>query len=241
VIEQEQEISRLRERLEAPREATAGEAGDIVDEAAGEASSRAREVAESEEGPLKTPMKHPLQKGQRMADPAEILNRRNREVEQIRAYVDLTEEAKAERIAAVTEKANSEFAAAKEAEKQRREERLKNSERGVFAVVDDVTATPSEAEKAQIHAAYRQGSGDVYWATMEPGEAPAELEGILTEAERTDDTLMAKAAYHRAIDLGLQPIIDRYLADRPKEERAMERYAAAVEVARGDWPQWRAA
>jgi hypothetical protein len=26
-----------------------------------------------------------------------------------------------------------------------------------------------------------------------------------------------------------------------KEEQAMERYAAAVEVARGDWPQWRAA
>jgi hypothetical protein len=76
---------------------------------------------------------------------------------------------------------------------------------------------------------------------MDPGEAPAELEKILKQAERTDDTIMAKAAYHRAIDLGLQPIIDRYLADRPKEERAMERYAAAVEVARGDWPQWRAA
>jgi hypothetical protein len=174
-----------------------------------------------------------------MADPADILSERNAEVAKIRGFVDLTPEAKERRIAEVNEKANAEYSEAKEAEKQAREERLKSTQRAVFSVVDDVTAT--SAEQAQIHAAYRQGSGDVYWATMEPGEAPAELEGILTEAERTDDTLMAKAAYHRAIDLGLQPIIDRYLADRPKEERAMERYAAAVEVARGDWPQWRAA
>jgi hypothetical protein len=93
----------------------------------------------------------------------------------------------------------------------------------------------------QIHAAYRQASSDVFLATMDPGEAKEELEGILKGAERTSDTLLGLAAYHRAIDLGFQPIIDRYLADRPKEERAMERYAAAVEVARGDWPQWRAA
>ena len=98
----------------------------------------------------------------------------------------------------------------------------------------DLTDEAKEAEKAQIHTAYRQGSGNVYWATMEPGEALAELEKILKQAERTDDTLLGLATYHRAIDLGLQPIIDRYLADRPKEERAMECYAAAVEVARGD-------
>src|SRR5215212_3021797 len=174
-----------------------------------------------------------------MADPSQILSERNAEVAKIRGFVDLTEEAKDRRIAEVNERANAEYAAAKEAEKRGREERLKSTQRAVFNVVDDATASP--AEKVQIHAAYRQGSGDVYWATMEPGEAPAELEKILKQAERTDDTLMAKAAYHRAIDLGLQPIIDRYLADRPKEERAMERYAAAVEVARGDWPQWRAA
>jgi murein L,D-transpeptidase YcbB/YkuD len=133
-----------------------------------------------------------------MADPNQILADRNAEVAKIRGYVDLTDEAKERKIAEVTERANAEYAAAK------------------------------EAEKAQIHAAYRQGSGNVYWATMEPGEALAELEKILKQAERTDDTLMAKVTYHRAIDLGLQPIIDRYLADRPKEEQAMECYAAAV-------------
>jgi hypothetical protein len=127
-----------------------------------------------------------------MADPSQILAARNAEVEQIQGYADLTQEAKAERIAAVTEKANSEFAAAKEAEKQRREERLKNSERGVFAVVDDVTATPSEAEMAQIHAAYRQAAGDVFLATMNPGQAKEELEGILKEAERTGSKSRAR-------------------------------------------------
>jgi hypothetical protein len=127
-----------------------------------------------------------------MADPSQILAARNAEVERIKGYADLTQEAKAERIAAVTEKANSEFAAAKEAEKQRREERLKNSERGVFAVVDDVTATPSEAERAQIHAAYRQAAGDVFLATMNPGQAKEELEGILKEAERTGSKSRAR-------------------------------------------------
>jgi hypothetical protein len=139
-----------------------------------------------------------------MADPNQILADRNAEVAKIRGYVDLTDEAKERRISEVNERANAEYAEAK------------------------------EAEKAQIHTAYRQGSGNVYWATMEPGEALAELEKILKQAERTDDTLLGLATYHRAIDLGLQPIIDRYLADLPKEERAMECYAAAVEVASGD-------
>jgi uncharacterized protein YecT (DUF1311 family) len=139
------------------------------------------------------------------------LRERNAEVERIKGYVDLTDEAKDRRIREVDERANAAYTEARERQKRGREERLKSTQRSVFNVAD-ASATLSEAERAQIHAAYS-----------------------------TDDTLMAKAAYHRAIDLGLQPIIDRYLADRPKEERAMERYAAAVEVARGDWPQWRAA
>ena len=169
-----------------------------------------------------------------MADANQILAERNAKVAEIRGYVDLTEEAKQERIAAVNEKANAEYQAAKEAEKQAREERLRSTQRAVFNVVDDPHA--SAAERAQIHAAFRHASGEVQWTAMEeePSGSQEGLMGLLKRAERTDDTLMAKATYHRAIDLGLQPIIDRYLADRPKEERAMECYAAAVEVARGD-------
>jgi predicted AAA+ superfamily ATPase len=76
--------------------------------------------------------------------PAEILNRRNAEVAKIRSFADLTEEAKDRRIAEVNERANAQYAEAKEAEKQRREERLKSIQRSVFNVVDDVITPPAE-------------------------------------------------------------------------------------------------
>jgi hypothetical protein len=49
----------------------------------------------------------------------------------------------------------------------------------------------------------------------------------LHQAERTGDTLLARAAYHRAIDLGIQGIVDAYLATRPKEAKAWEDYTQA--------------
>jgi hypothetical protein len=51
----------------------------------------------------------------------------------------------------------------------------------------------------------------------------------LKGAERTGDQLLAKAAFHAAIDRGHQQLVDAYLSTRPKAARAMERYAAAVE------------
>ena len=91
-------------------------------------------------------------------DPVEIVSQRNAEVAKIRGFVDLTPEAKDRRIAEVNEKANAAYAEAKELQKQGREERLQSTQRAVFNVVDDATASP--AERAQIHAAYRQASGD---------------------------------------------------------------------------------
>jgi hypothetical protein len=163
-----------------------------------------------------------------MADPSQILAARNAEVERINNYADLTEEAKSTRIAAVNEKANAEYAEAQERQKQEREERLQRTQRAVFGVVDDATATT--AERAQIHAAYRQAAGDVRWITMDesPGETQEELSKILTQAERTGDQLLAKAIFHHAIDLNLQPVVDSYLERRPKENRAWERYTEAL-------------
>jgi len=157
-----------------------------------------------------------------MADPSQILAARNAEVEQIQGYADLTQEAKDKRIAAVNEKANAEFSEAQERQKQEREARLKNSERRVFGVVDDTTA--SSAEKAQIFTSYRSAAADVSLAA-----SPGELEGLLTQDERTGDSLLAKATFHAAIDPGHQQLVDAYLSTRPKAARAMERYAAAVE------------
>jgi hypothetical protein len=157
-----------------------------------------------------------------MADPAEILSERNAEVSKIRGFVELTDEAKERRIAEVNAKANTAYAEAREAEKRDREARLTNSWKAIFAVVDDVTASP--AERAQIFSSYRSAAADVSLAA-----SPEELEGVLKGAERTGDQLLAKAAFHAAIDRGHQQLVDAYLSTRPKAARAMERYAAAVE------------
>ena len=160
-------------------------------------------------------------------DPVEILNRRNAEVAQIRGYADLTEEAKERRIAEVIERAQAEYAEALEAEERERTERL------VFRV--PVPAGTTDAEEAQIQAAFRSAWGDVYSSTLSsenPEQAREELERILGQAERTGDKLLARAAYHRAIDLGVQSVVDAYLSSRPQENRAWESYTAAYQEAR---------
>src|SRR5829696_3568812 len=170
-------------------------------------------------------------------DPVEILNRRNAEVAQIRGYVDLTEEAKERRIAEVSERAQTEYAEAREAAERERTERLERSKKAVFRV--PVSAAATDAEEAQIHAAFRAAWGDVYSSTATtdgPEQAGEELERILQQAERTGDKLLARAAYHRAIDLGVQGVVDAYLSSRPSENRDWESYTAAyreVSEARG--------
>jgi hypothetical protein len=161
-------------------------------------------------------------------DPAEILNRRNAEVSQIRGFVDLTDEAKERRIAEVSERARAEYAEALEAGERERAERLERTKRAVFRL--PVSATATDAEEAQIHAAYRAAWGDVYSSTVSPErpeQAQEELGRILEQAERTGDKLLARAAYHRAIDLGAQGVVDTYLSTRPSENRAWESYTAA--------------
>jgi hypothetical protein len=53
----------------------------------------------------------------------------------------------------------------------------------------------------------------------------------LGQAERSEDKLLARAAYHRAIDLGIQSVVDAYLSSRPQENRAWESYTTAQEEA----------
>jgi hypothetical protein len=163
-------------------------------------------------------------------DPVEILNQRNAEVAQIRGFVDLTEEAKSRRIAEVSERARAEYAAALEANERERTERLEKSKRAVFRV--PIPATATDAEEAQIHAAYRAAYNDVYSNTLSfdnPAEAQEELERLLGLAERSGDKMLARAAYHRAIDLGIQSVVDSYLSSRPAESKAWERYTEAYQ------------
>ncbi len=163
-------------------------------------------------------------------DPIEILRQRDAEVAQIRGFVDLTEEAKSRRIADVNERARAEYAEAREANAREIAERLESSKKAVFRV--PVSATATDAEEAQIHASYRAAYNDVYSATRgaeSPQQAEEELERILQLADRTGDKLLAKATYHRAIDLRVQGIVDAYLATRPQEDKAWEAYTTAYQ------------
>jgi hypothetical protein len=166
-------------------------------------------------------------------DPVEILNARNAEVEKIRGFADLTEEAKQRRIAEVNERARAEYSEALEANERERTERLEKSKKAVFRV--PIPATATDAEEAQIHAAYRAAYNELYYSTSlfadSPGEAQEELERQLQQAERSGDKLLAAACYHRGIDLGIQSVVDSYLSSRPQESRAWERYTEAHEEA----------
>lgn len=93
-----------------------------------------------------------------------------------------------------------------------------------------VPASATDAEAAQIHASYRTAYNDVYSSTLSPEnpeQAQEGLERLLQQAERTGDGLMARAAYHREIDLGVQGIVDAYLAPRPAETQAWDLYTEA--------------
>jgi hypothetical protein len=162
-------------------------------------------------------------------DSAEILSRHNAEKAKIQGYADLTQEAKVRRINELTERTNAEYAEAKEAEKRRIEENVVSSRKDVYRV--PASPTYSDAEIAQVHAAFRSAWDSGLIATANPMAAQEELGEILEQAERTGDSLLARAAYHRGLDLGLQPIVDRYLASRPREAKALERYNKATEEA----------
>jgi hypothetical protein len=163
-------------------------------------------------------------------DPVEILRQRNAEVEKIQGFADLTQEAKDRRIAEVNERAQAEYQEAIETQERERAESLQKSKKAVFRV--PIPSSATDAEEAQIHAAYRAAYNDVYSSTVfseSPGEAQEELERLLGQAERSGDKLLARAVYHRAIDLGAQSVVDTYLSSRPQENRAWESYTQAYQ------------
>jgi hypothetical protein len=159
-----------------------------------------------------------------MTDSEGILSRHHAEVAQIRGYVDLTEEAKERRISELTEKTNAEYAEAKEAEKRKVQERLESAKKAVYNV--PTGATYFDAEAAQVHASFRSAWADVSFLSESD-----DISQALEQAERTGDPLLARAVYHRALDLDLQPVVERYLQSRPKEAKALERYTKATEEA----------
>jgi hypothetical protein len=77
---------------------------------------------------------------------------------------------------------------------------------------------PGYAESVRRYNARRHEEMRMAWAALHEGQA-----------ERTGDKLLARAAYHRAIDLSVQGVVDSYLSSRPQENRAWESYTAAYQ------------
>ena len=170
-----------------------------------------------------------------MATPIEIRQRLNSEVEQIRGYVDLTEEAKRRRIAEARQKAQAEYQEAVEAEERQVQERAERAEKALFQSSYPYGA--SEVEMAQLRALRRSAYDAVYDRTapgFESGEPEAvryareELERLLERAERTGDPELAAAVYHVATERGERSVADSYLERRPNEKRRWEDYVAAM-------------
>jgi hypothetical protein len=164
-----------------------------------------------------------------VATPTEIRQRLNSEVERIRGYADLTEEAKQRRIAEAREKAQAEYQEATQAE-----ERAERAEKALFQFSYPYGA--SEAEEAQLRALRRSAYDAVYDRTapaFESGDpegmrnAREELERLLERAERTGDTELAAAVYHVATERGERSVADAYLERRPQEKRRWEEYVEA--------------
>lgn len=157
----------------------------------------------------------------------QIIGERDYRIAEIRANEDLTPEAKQRHIDELHQWARQEIDAVREYEKQKREARLEKARRDVFNVPAGNMATG--AEQSQIWAGFRSAYKDVLSDTVDPLQAHGVLQSIMDQAERTGDEHLARAAYHRGVDLGLEQVIDRYLSTRPKAKGAWENYVKAQE------------
>jgi hypothetical protein len=174
------------------------------------------------------------------AEQQEIIQTRDAKIQEINGYVDLTDEAKDRRVAAVRQWAASEVHAIQEQDQQKIEKEFRTSRDAVFNV--PVSVTYSDAEVAQTWQAFRSAFSEVSSVTKirDKEEIPGAvetLEGILANAERFGDKHLEHAVFVRATDLATVPIIgrsaealvERYLSTRPTKAKAWERYTKAAQ------------
>jgi hypothetical protein len=157
----------------------------------------------------------------------QIIGERDFRIEEIRTNGDLTPEAKQRHIDALQQWATQELDTVREHDKQKREQRLAQTKKAVFEV--PTGNTPTGAEQSQIWAGFRSAYKDVLSATENPLQAHETLQEIMDQAERTSDGHLARAAYYRGIDLGIQEVIDRFHSTRTTSEarEKWENYVAA--------------
>lgn len=160
----------------------------------------------------------------------EILAKHNAEVQKIHGFADLTDEAKARRLAEARDRHQGEFAELKAKERKRVEEKVRKARRAVYGVPGKVTF--SDAEWATLHDVYWRAWDRVMEAAKDIRTGPGELEKLLDQAERVGDDILAAACYHRALDVRLQTVVDAYLDQRPDEAKRLANYNEALEEQR---------
>jgi hypothetical protein len=114
----------------------------------------------------------------------ELLVKHNAEVQKIRGFVDLTDEAKARRLSEAHAKYQGEFAKAKAAERERVEKKVRQTRKAVYGVPGKTTF--SDAEGATLHDAYWKSWDRVTSVTenSKTHNSKEELEKLLDLAER---------------------------------------------------------
>jgi hypothetical protein len=76
-----------------------------------------------------------------------------------------------------------------------------------------------------------------YWAALDKAKkitTISDLRNALQESEMLGDDLMSKALMTRAVELGDGKSLETYLAPRPEEKVAYDRYVEAAE----NWNEW---
>jgi hypothetical protein len=94
---------------------------------------------------------------------------------------------------------------------------------------------PTGAESSAIFFDYRAVRAEVKALTEDFSDGPHQvyenLKEMLEQAELTGDKQLARAVYHRAIDVGASEVIERFIASRPKDKAAYRNYVEATQEA----------
>ena len=162
----------------------------------------------------------------------QIIQDRDNEIASINANPEWTDEAKQARIKPVREWARNEVRALREAEKQRREQAVRETKVAVHRV--PLPDAALESERATVWAGFRAARSEVNAATNTEGAGLEEIRNVgerladmLDESTLTGDEHLARATYLRSLELGVSSVRDRYLASRPADRKKYEAYAEA--------------
>jgi len=178
-----------------------------------------------------------------MSEAQQLIADRDSEISAIQSNPELTEQAKANRIAAVREVYEEEWARAKADEQAKLQSDLETSKLAVFRVPMEPHAT--QAERAQVASAFRRVWNDVEFETSgAEADVVGSLSNMLDYSLTFGDELMEEAVYRRAVQIeeardpnvheafrtDVSPILERYHARHPQAAKKYERYMKAREA-----------